>query len=56
MCSLLYEHNVAVVPGNAFGDCGEGYIRISYAYSLKHLMTAAERMKEFVEQLKQDKQ
>ena len=29
---LLYEHNVAVVPGNAFGDCGEGYIRISYAY------------------------
>lgn len=53
---LLYEHNVAVVPGNAFGDCGEGYIRISYAYSLKHLMTAAERMKEFVEQLKQDKQ
>lgn len=53
---LLYEHNVAVVPGNAFGDCGEGYIRISYAYSLKHLMTAAERMNEFVEQLKQDKQ
>ena len=53
---LLYEHNVAVVPGNAFGDCGEGYIRISYAYSLKHLMTAAERMKEFVDQLKQDKQ
>ncbi len=53
---LLYEHNVAVVPGNAFGDCGEGYIRISYAYSLKHLMTAAERMKEFVEQLKHDKQ
>lgn len=52
---LLYEHNVAVIPGNAFGDCGEGYIRISYAYSLKHLMTAAERMKEFVEQLRQEK-
>lgn len=52
---LLYEHNVAVVPGNAFGDCGEGFIRISYAYSLKHLMTAAERMKEFVEQLEKEK-
>lgn len=52
---LLYEHNVAVVPGNAFGDCGEGFIRISYAYSLKHLMTAAERMNEFVEQLEKEK-
>ncbi|MDE6591673.1 MAG: aminotransferase class I/II-fold pyridoxal phosphate-dependent enzyme [Oscillospiraceae bacterium] len=47
---LLDKHNVAVVPGNAFGDCGEGFIRISYAYSLKHLMTAAERMREFVEE------
>ncbi|MGN1417078.1 MAG: aminotransferase class I/II-fold pyridoxal phosphate-dependent enzyme, partial [Oscillospiraceae bacterium] len=37
---LLFEHNVAVVPGNAFGECGEGYIRISYAYSLKHIMEA----------------
>ncbi|MCM1525370.1 MAG: aminotransferase class I/II-fold pyridoxal phosphate-dependent enzyme [Ruminococcus sp.] len=48
---LLYEHNVAVVPGNAFGECGEGYIRISYAYSLKHLMTAVERIKEFTDKL-----
>ncbi|MGN0666279.1 MAG: aminotransferase class I/II-fold pyridoxal phosphate-dependent enzyme [Huintestinicola sp.] len=45
---LLFEHNVAVVPGNAFGECGEGYIRISYAYSLKHLMTAVDRIKEFI--------
>lgn len=51
---LLYEHNVAVVPGNAFGECGEGYIRISYAYSLKHLMTAVDRMREFVEQLQKE--
>lgn len=49
---LLDRHNVAVVPGNAFGGCGEGFIRISYAYSLKHLMTAAERMREFVEELR----
>jgi aminotransferase len=34
---LLYEQNVAVVPGNAFGKSGEGYVRISYAYSIKHL-------------------
>ena len=50
---LLYKHNVAVVPGDAFGDCGEGYIRISYAYSLKHLMEAVERISEFVQELKQ---
>ena len=49
---LLYKHNVAVVPGDAFGSCGEGYIRISYAYSLKHLMEAVERISEFVEELK----
>lgn len=49
---LLFEHNVAVVPGNAFGECGEGYIRISYAYSLKHLMEAVDRIKEFLEALK----
>ncbi|MGN0637878.1 MAG: aminotransferase class I/II-fold pyridoxal phosphate-dependent enzyme [Huintestinicola sp.] len=52
---LLYEHNVAVVPGNAFGDCGEGYIRISYAYSLKHIMTAIERIKEFLADLDKQK-
>lgn len=50
---LLYKHNVAVVPGDAFGECGEGYIRISYAYSLKHLMEAVERISEFIGELKQ---
>lgn len=49
---LLYKHNVAVVPGDAFGASGEGYIRISYAYSLKHLMEAVERISEFLNELK----
>ncbi|MDE6600534.1 MAG: aminotransferase class I/II-fold pyridoxal phosphate-dependent enzyme, partial [Oscillospiraceae bacterium] len=49
---LLYKHNVAVVPGDAFGECGEGHIRISYAYSLKHLMEAVERISEFLDELK----
>ncbi len=48
---LLYKHNVAVVPGDAFGDCGEGHIRISYAYSLKHLMEAVERIAEFLKEI-----
>lgn len=52
---LVYEHNVAVVPGNAFGECGEGYIRISYAYSLKHIMTAIDRIKEFLADLDKQK-
>lgn len=49
---LLYEHNVAVVPGDAFGKCGEGYVRISYAYSLKHIMEAVGRIEEFINSLK----
>lgn len=49
---LLYKHNVAVVPGDAFGASGEGYIRISYAYSLKHLMEAVERISEFLDEMK----
>lgn len=49
---LLFEQKVAVVPGDAFGACGEGYIRVSYAYSLKHLMEALERIKEFLNNLK----
>lgn len=49
---LLYGHNVAVVPGDAFGKCGEGYVRISYAYSLKHLMEAVGRIEEFLKNLK----
>jgi aminotransferase len=48
---ILTEKRVAVVPGNAFGDCGEGYIRVSYAYSLAHLMTAVEKIGEFLKEL-----
>ncbi len=49
---LLFGHKVAVVPGDAFGECGEGHIRISYAYSLKHLMEAISRISEFHEEIK----
>lgn len=46
---LLQEEKVAVVPGTAFGNCGEGYLRISYAYSIDNLKTALERIGRFVE-------
>ena len=49
---LLQEEKLAVVPGTAFGDCGEGYLRISYAYSIEQLKTALERLKNFVERLR----
>ena len=49
---LLKEEKVAVVPGNAFGDCGEGYLRISYAYSLDNLKIAIERINNFVKKLR----
>ena len=45
---LLNEQKVAVVPGNAFGESGEGFIRVSYAYSLKHLMEALKRIEIFI--------
>ena len=45
---LLAEEKVAVVPGTAFGDCGEGYLRISYAYSIENLKIALERIEKFV--------
>ncbi len=48
---LLEEYNVAIVPGTAFGDCGEGYARLSYAYSLEHLKEAVKRMDKFVKSL-----
>lgn len=48
---LLYEEKVAVVPGSAFGESGEGYVRISYAYSLKHLMEAMNRIERFVKKI-----
>lgn len=51
---LLYHKKVAVVPGDAFGRCGEGFIRVSYAYSLNHLMEALKRIEEFLNELKQN--
>lgn len=48
---LLEEEKVAVVPGTAFGDCGEGYLRISYAYSMKDLKRALARIERFVAKL-----
>ena len=48
---LLKEEKLAVVPGTAFGDSGEGYIRISYAYSLEDLKKAIERLKKFIASL-----
>ncbi len=49
---LIYDKRVAVVPGSAFGACGEGHVRISYAYSLKHLAEALDRMAAFLQELK----
>ncbi len=48
---LLEEEHVVVVPGTAFGDCGEGFLRISYAYSIESLKKALERIKKFIEKL-----
>lgn len=48
---MLQEEKVVVVPGTAFGDCGEGYLRISYAYSLHKLRDALDRMEGFIEKL-----
>ncbi|MBQ4042563.1 MAG: aminotransferase class I/II-fold pyridoxal phosphate-dependent enzyme [Clostridia bacterium] len=49
---LLEEYDVAIVPGNAFGDCGEGFARISYAYSVQHISKALERMESFLKSLR----
>lgn len=49
---LLKDQHVAVVPGTAFGDCGEGFVRISYCYSLKHITEALERIGRFLEELR----
>ena len=48
---LIYSKQVAVVPGDAFGDCGEGFVRISYCYSTKHIIEALERMEAFLKEL-----
>jgi aminotransferase len=52
---FLEEEKVAVVPGTAFGNCGEGFLRISYAYSIEELKEALGRMKRFVEKLRNKK-
>ena len=53
---LLQEEKVAVVPGTAFGDCGEGYLRISYAYSLENLKLALGRLSHFIQRLRAKKE
>lgn len=52
---FLEEEKVAVVPGTAFGDCGEGYLRISYAYSMENLKEAIGRLGHFVKRLREEK-
>ena len=49
---LLYEKHVALVPGTAFGESGEGFVRISYAYSIEHLREAMKRIKEFLDEIR----
>lgn len=49
---LLFSKQIAVVPGSAFGNCGEGYIRVSYAYSIKHITEAVKRISSFLSELK----
>lgn len=48
---LIMDKRVAVIPGNAFGDCGEGHIRVSYCYSIDNIKKAADRIEEFVNSL-----
>ena len=52
---LLNREKVAVVPGTAFGECGEGFLRISYAYSLDELKHATERIARFVAEIRKEK-
>lgn len=53
---LLQEEKVAVVPGTAFGDCGEGFLRISYAYSIENLKIALEKINAFITRLRKEQQ
>ena len=48
---LLEEQKIAIVPGTAFGECGEGYVRVSYAYSMDRLKEAISRIEKFVRSL-----
>ena len=52
---LLREEKLAIVPGTAFGDCGEGFMRISYAYSMRDLKKALDRLRRFTERLQAEK-
>ncbi len=52
---LLQEEKVAVVPGDAFGKCGEGFLRISYAYSIDNLKVALDRMENFIKRLEEER-
>lgn len=52
---LVQEEKVAIVPGTAFGESGEGFVRISYAYSLENLKQALDRLERFIERLKKEK-
>ena len=53
--SMLKSKKVCVVPGTAFGDCGEGFLRISYAYSMENLKIAMDRFEEYVKELRENK-
>ena len=60
MLCLIYDEflnrkKVAVVPGTAFGDCGEGFLRISYAYSIEQLKEAMGRLERFIGRLREQK-
>ena len=50
---LVHEAKVAVVPGNAFGDSGEGHVRISYAYSIEQIKEAIERIESFLKKIEE---
>ena len=47
---------MAVVPGDAFGASGEGYVRVSYSYSVKHITEAVHRIEAFLQELKEKKE
>ena len=53
--TMLKSKKVCVVPGTAFGDCGEGFLRISYAYSMENLKIAMDRFEDFVKELRENK-
>ena len=52
---LLHEQEVAVIPGSAFGESGEGHVRISYSYSMNHLREACSRIRKFLQTLQAEK-